>query len=229
MAPAGRAAGTTACRLPGRLPLRSAARWINGTPLVGGTSTSGYGWDYNGADGRLTLTASTGSYVITGKDETGEFSIYAAANLCTVVMSNLTMNALDTIARPPFESVSGKIATLQFEGVNKLTGCSGYPAIYVAEGSSVTIGGAGQVEAIGGANAAGIGGRTGETRGTAKLNITGGTIVANGGANGSGIGAAKSAGFGITTISGGTIIATGKEGAAGIGGSQGATSSPAAQ
>lgn len=102
------------------------------------------------------------------------------------------------------------------------------PAIYVAEGSSVTIGGAGQVEAIGGANAAGIGGRTGETRGTAKLNITGGMIVANGGANGSGIGAAKSAGFGITTISGGTIIATGKEGAAGIGGSQGATSSPAA-
>lgn len=97
------------------------------------------------------------------------------------------------------------------------------PAIYVAEGSSVTIGGAGQVEAIGGANAAGIGGRTGETRGTAKLNITGGTIVANGGANGSGIGAAKSAGFGITTISGSTIIATGKEGAAGIGGSAATT------
>lgn len=203
-------------------PDAAASIWINGTALVGGTSTSGYGWDYNGADGRLTLTASTGSYVITGKDETGEFSIYAAANLCTVVMSNLTMNASKTIARPPFESVSGRIATLQFEGVNKLTGCSGYPAIYVAEGSSVTIGGAGQVEAIGGANAAGIGGRTGETAGTATLNIMGGTIIANGGANGSGIGAAKSAGFGITTISGGTITATGKDGAAGIGGSQGA-------
>lgn len=203
-------------------PDAAAAISINGVGLVGGTSTSGYGWDYNGADGRLTLTASTGSYVITGKDETGEFSIYAAANLCTVVMSNLTMNASNTIARPPFESVSGKIATLQFEGVNKLTGCSGYPAIYVAEGSSVTIGGAGQVEANGGANAPGIGGRTGETRGTAKLNIMGGTIVANGGANGSGIGAAVRAGFGITTISGGTITATGKDGAAGIGGSDGA-------
>lgn len=80
------------------------------------------------------------------------------------------------------------------------------PAIYVAEGSSVTIGGAGQVEAIGDANAAGIGGRTGETRGTAKLNITGGTIVANGGA------------AGTIRIAGGVVSATGGASGAGIGG-----------
>ncbi|MBR4251473.1 MAG: InlB B-repeat-containing protein, partial [Kiritimatiellae bacterium] len=193
---------------------------INGTGLVGGVSKSGTGWSYNGADGRLSLT-SAGTFVITGADNYGEFSVHANAN-CTVVMSNLTMNASIAIARPPFESVSGKTTTLQFKGTNTLTGCSGHPAVYVAEGSTVTINGDGTVTATGGANAPGIGGMVGETSGTGKLTIDGCTIVANGGEYGSGIGAAKGSGFGTVTITGGTITATGQESAAGIGGSQGA-------
>ncbi|MBQ6246555.1 MAG: hypothetical protein IJK04_06800, partial [Kiritimatiellae bacterium] len=153
-------------------------------------------------------------------DPAGEFSIYANSS-CTVVMSNLTIDASHNVNRPPFENNPNMSPVLMFAGTNHLYGPVGFPAIYTYGVGTLTIrDGGGVVYATGGANAPGIGGAPGTT--TGSLKIEGGTIIANGGANGSGIGAAKGSGFGTVTISGGTITATGKEGAAGIGGSQGA-------
>ena len=80
----------------------------------------------------------------------------------------------------------------------------------------------GTVTAIGGENAAGIGGggrwnaSSGGNGGNVVIN--GGTVTATGGSNGAGIGGGQFANGGILTINGGTVLAEGGENAAGIGG-----------
>ena len=80
----------------------------------------------------------------------------------------------------------------------------------------------GTVTAIGGENAAGIGGggrwdaSSGGNGG--KVVINGGTVTATGGSDGAGIGGGQFANGGILTINGGTVFAKGGENAAGIGG-----------
>jgi len=195
---------------------------INGTTLVGGISDSGYGWSYDGDTGILRLYIYASNYVITGTDNVGEFSILADA-LCSVTLSNLTINASANNIRPPFEAVAGKSPLLTFKGTNHLYGPKNHPAVYIQPDATLTIrDSGGTLTAYGGANAPGIGGKVGDTSGTGTLNIEGGTITANGGTEGSGIGAAKGSGFGTVMISGGTITAKGSALGAGIGGSNGA-------
>ncbi|MBQ9727076.1 MAG: hypothetical protein IJV65_06185, partial [Kiritimatiellae bacterium] len=153
-----------------------------------------------------------------GNDSVGEFSLYAL-NTCTVVMSNLVINASANENRPPFETKEGTGCTLLFEEGNTLYGARNYPAIYVCPNSSLTIGECGgTLTATGGYNAPAIGGKTENTSATGILNIRGGTIVATGGEYAAGIGGGKSGSFGTIAISGGEVTATGGEYGAGIGG-----------
>ena len=203
---------------------------VDGIPLVAGVSRSdqGDGWFYDAGTGYVWFTTRGKRYVVTGKDEAGEFSLYPSASGCEIVMSNLTLNASINSGRTSFEVKQGSTANLVLLGDNSICGCPNYPAIYIPEGGTCNISGSGKLKATGGSSAPGIGGKVSDTSGTGMLNITGGTIEAIGGVSGSGIGAAKSSGFGTVTISGGTITATGTGGsdsncgAAGIGGSQGA-------
>ena len=192
---------------------------VNGVGLVGGQSQDGDGWHYDGTSGYVTLHDQNKTYVITGNDPAGEFSIYAYAS-CTVVMSNLTINASSNVNRPPFENNPNSSPVLMFAGTNHLYGPVGLPAIYTYGVGTLTIrDGGGVVYATGGANAPGIGGAPGTS--TGSLKIEGGTIEAYGGDFGAGIGSAKDGGFGSITISGGIVKATGKGGASAFGGGAG--------
>ena len=198
---------------------------VNDTILQAGVSQSGTGWAYDGDTGVVTFS-STGTFVVRGKNENGEFSLYDSVG-CTVVASNLILNTSSTVENPAYSTASGKSSMLRIEGIVKFTGCTNHPAVYVCEGSTLTIGGTGKVTATGGAKAPGIGGAPGTS--TGSLKIEGGTIEAYGGDFGAGIGSAKDGGFGSITISGGIVKATGKGGAsasgggAGIGGGAGAS------
>ena len=121
-----------------------------------------------------------------------------------------------------------------------------YPGIYIPEGKTLTIKGSGSlnassngwgagigagyenkscgniiiedgdITAMGGRRAAGIGGAYLSNCG--NITITGGTIITQGGIAGAGIGGGLNATCGNIAISGGTITATGGTNAAGIGG-----------
>ena len=121
-----------------------------------------------------------------------------------------------------------------------------YPGIYIPEGKTLTIKGSGSlnassngwgagigagyenkscgniiiedgdITAMGGQRAAGIGGAYLSNCG--NITITGGTIITQGGVAGAGIGGGMNATCGNIAISGGTITATGGTNAAGIGG-----------
>ncbi|MBQ9727779.1 MAG: InlB B-repeat-containing protein, partial [Kiritimatiellae bacterium] len=191
---------------------------INGVGLVGGVSQTGDGWTYDGSTGYVQLSTEGKRYVVTGNDSVGEFSLYTR-NTCTVVMSNLVINASANENRPPFETKEGTGCTLLFEGGNTLYGARNCPAIYVCPNSSLTIGECdGTLTATGGYNAPAIGGKTENTSTTGVLNIRGGTIVATGGEYAAGIGGGKGGSFGTIAISGGEVTATGGEYGAGLGG-----------
>ena len=152
---------------------------VNGVGLVGGQTQTGDGWYYDGSTGYVWLQEQGRTYVITGNDPAGEFSIYAHAS-CTVVMSNLTINASSNVNRPPFENNPNSSPVLMFAGTNHLYGPVGFPAIYTYGVGTLTIrDGGGVVYATGGANAPGIGGAPGTS--TGSLKIEGGTIEAYGG------------------------------------------------
>ncbi|MDF2923567.1 MAG: conserved repeat protein [Paenibacillaceae bacterium] len=120
-------------------------------------------------------------------------------------------------------SVSGSVYLILADG-SRLTasGAIDSPGIRVESENSLTIygqaNGSGELEAIGGLNGAGIGGRLG---GSGAVTISGGTVTASGGPNGAGIGGGLFGSGGAVTISGGTVTASGGSGGAGIGGGLG--------
>ncbi|MBR1609525.1 MAG: InlB B-repeat-containing protein, partial [Kiritimatiellae bacterium] len=208
-------------------PDAAASIWINDTPLVAGFSKTGIGWEYDASTGVVTFNT-VGGYIVTGKDTAGDFSLYDAAG-GAILASNLVLDTSNSLENSPYSTCSGKRSSLVFLGENSFTGCANRPAIHVREGSTLYIGSLfglsagdlGTLTATGGANAPGIGGAVGETAGTAKLYIGGGTIEAYGGDFGAGIGSAKDGGFGSITISGGIVKATGKGGTSASGGGAG--------
>ncbi len=116
------------------------------------------------------------------------------------------------------DNAPGKTGTLsalaRIEGAG--IGGSAYGSNYYnTQTSIITIKG-GTITAVGGGNAAGIGGSFKYSGGI--INITGGTIEAKGGEDAAGIGAGKYGHGGNITISGGQVDAVGGRGGAGIGG-----------
>ncbi|MCR5759225.1 MAG: hypothetical protein K6G39_02600 [Bacteroidales bacterium] len=116
-------------------------------------------------------------------------------------------------------------ATILLTGVNTVTNFDcWYPAIFVPEGKTLTIGGSGALTASNtyytttGLGAA-IGG--GDEIPCGNIAITGGTVTANGGSCSAAIGGGYGASGGSITISGGTVTATAaSDGGAAIGSGQ---------
>ena len=111
-------------------------------------------------------------------------------------------------------------ATIILEGESFVRGYRKNPGIYVPDGYTLTICGAGSLTASSNGSGAGIGGAAdiNSMNGVSCGNITiaGGSIVATGGSYSAGIGSGNGA-CGTITIDGGTVVATGGQNAAGIG------------
>lgn len=111
-------------------------------------------------------------------------------------------------------------ATIYLKGTNKVTcstrNCAGIQA--GPSGTTLTIGGEGNLEVAGGDNGSGIGVGMSDSFSCGDIIITGGTVTATGGFHAAGIGSADmSVNCGAITITGGTITATGGNNGAGIG------------
>ena len=108
-------------------------------------------------------------------------------------------------------------ATLVLEGSNAVKAHHGeFPAVFPAEGKTLTIKGKGSLQASAGGKAAGIGG--GYQRACGSIVIKSGVIVAWGGYLSAGIGSGYQRACGDIVIEGNVVIATGGMGAAAIGG-----------
>lgn len=145
----------------------------------------------------------------------------------SVTLSNANINENGTWTDGDYAGITclGN-ATIILEGTNTVKGFkSTYPGVQAGpDGTTLTIGGSGTLNATGGSDgAAGIG--SGKSTSCGNITINGGNIEAWGGANGAGIGTgycnvSGSISCGIITITGGMVTAYGGENAAGIGAGQ---------
>ena len=213
--------------------------FVNGID-IGTGSGANPAWTYDGTN--LALRASGASYVISGSSiqdaTTNSVSIRPQAN-CTVVASNLFINASVANASALFIGTNPYDVTLLLAGTNTLIGGGGSAGISIEKGSGSlmisNLEASATLRAWGGSQGgAGIGGGSYGTGGT--VTIAGGTIVAAGGlggmavgsdddsgaiadtSGGAGIGGGYQGAGGTVTISGGTVTATGDDRGAGIGG-----------
>ena len=111
-------------------------------------------------------------------------------------------------------------ATIILEGFNNVKGgYKDYPGIHVPSGKTLTIRGAGTLNASSSGHSAGIGG--GHHLACGNIVIEGGTIIAAAASAAAGIGGGNDGACGDITITGGAVTATGgSSGGAGIGGVQ---------
>ena len=132
----------------------------------------------------------------------------------TVALVNVNIEAYNGT---PITVGGGKV-TFELFGENRLVAkTTGYSALYNAEGTTVTLRGAGTLVAKGGEFGAGIGSGYQGTCG--DITISGGVVVAEGGNGSAGIGSGYYySRCGEILISGGKVTATGGMEAAGIGG-----------
>lgn len=168
-------------------------------------------------DGGIANIAIEGVNIKTG-DYVCPFSIKKGTVNLTLAGDGNVLQAGDYCAA--LQVAENSVLVITGEETGKLKAIGGYDAAGIGGGSnspagSITIAG-GNVYATGGVEAAGIGGGMGST--CDFINIAGGNVVAEGGASGAGIGGGMGGLVGSITISGGTVEATGGERAAGIGG-----------
>ena len=134
----------------------------------------------------------------------------------SVTLKDVTINGTDNFSYQWAGITCAGDATIILEGENTVKGfCQGYPGIFIAEGKTLVIKGAGKLEASSNRDAAGIGG--GWAINCGNIEIQGGIITANGGSNSAGIGTGYNATCGTITISNGSVTAKGGYTAAGIG------------
>ena len=171
-------------------------------------------YDITGTTGTLNIPA--GTHTITG----------ASANLSIICAPGVTLTAngvnvtSDTGAL--IFSGTGNELILAAGTINSFSSGNFYPGISVLGAVELTISGSGEVTANGGYFCAGIGGDD-TLYDCGTINITGGTVNANGNFGGAGIGAGWRGTGGTVNISGGTVTAIGSGGGAGIGGGQGSS------
>ncbi len=157
---------------------------------------------------------SDGWYVVAGTVKRTMLEVNGVVNLILSDGAELTVttgirvspgNALNIFCQ---RGATGKLIAA---GSNHCAGIGGDEGA----GGTVTING-GTVTAMGGYNAAGIGGGWAGAGGTVTIN--GGTVMVTGGSSGAGIGGGYKGAGGTVTINGGRVTATGSTSGAGIGG-----------
>lgn len=175
--------------------------------------------DLSQATGDVTITMDS---IVTGRlPGNGQYKVTIAAG------AEVTLKDVTIYGKGAGINCAGN-ASIWIEGMNLIKGQDNCPGIYVPEGWTLNIyakSASDYLEAIGGANAAGIGsGKGGSDLGNAGcIWIHGGHVVATGGSWGAGIGTGSSTENGTKSncyyigIDGGSVLATGGSGAAGIG------------
>ena len=142
----------------------------------------------------------------------------SVADGVTVTLSNAVINGVnDDACKWAGISCLGDVTIILAEGsANTVRGFDeDYPGIHIATNKTLTIWGAGSLDASSNGYGAGIGCGFGIDCG--DIVIEGGTITAVGGQYAAGIGSVEGATCGDITISGGTVVATGNLYAADIG------------
>jgi len=205
----------------------------------------GDGWEINN-NNTIWITDPGNIYTLTG-NAGGAYRVYVgggtpATGTFDITLDGVTINAI-SLNGAAFAIESGCIVNLKITGTNTLTSAAGFAGLRSAEGTTLTIGGAGSLTANSGLGSAGIGGNAASIGSNDNCNggiitINGGTVIANGANGGAGIGGGASGGDfpggdgGTVTINGGTVTATGgsgtgggNSGGAGIGGGGGNTNS----
>ena len=179
----------------------------------------GYGGDENIVD----LSEMYSDYVAQDGDVlTGEPLspiLISVADGATVTLSNCKiLNDKNFLGRHPAITCKGS-ATLILTGDNELTGGgSDYPAIFVPQGSTLTIAGTGTLHAKVKGVAAAIGSGNGTSyKNSGNIVIKSGYINAYGSGKSAGIGSSQTGTCGDITIEGGEVSAWSGEDAAGIG------------
>ena len=133
-----------------------------------------------------------------------------------VILRDVTINRVDENAYDWAGITCEGDATIVLEGNNSVESFgAAYPGVFVPHGNTLTIQGAGSMEASSYGNGAGIGGGVGIDCG--NIIVKGGTINATGGKYAAGIGSGYGSSCGSIYISGGMVTATGGRWAAGIG------------
>ena len=201
------------CNLPKTVSLSSVTTTSDGVEMVGSTPGTP---TLRLQDGQLV----TGSLVRTDDAHKVKVTI---ADGATVTLSGATINGkAENGTNTPWAGITCEgDATILLTGTNTVTNFHGdYPAIFVPEGKTLTIGGSGSLTASNTCyDATGTGAAIGGGDGMAcgNIAITGGTVTANGGYCSAAIGGGGGASCGSITISGGTVTATSDYGGAGIG------------
>jgi len=156
-------------------------------------------------------------YIVMGGSNSRGLKVQSGLNNVHITLSSVDVRVIAPAYFIPFD-IAGATVNVTLEGTNVLraneTGTNdSRAALYVPPGATLNIYGAGSLEALGGPNAAGIGGHRYEQWGT--INIYGGVINARcTGADGAGIGGggvinATTTPGGTVRIYGGRVTATG--------------------
>lgn len=161
-----------------------------------------------------TATTIEDGYTVTGT--LGANVKISIADGVSVTLKDVTINGTHNSSYQWAGITCAGNATIILEGENTVKGFHFYyPGIFIAEGKTLVIKGAGKLEASSNGAAAGIGG--GEAINCGNIEIQGGIITANGGGSSAGIGTGRNATCGTITISDGSVTAKGGVSGAGIG------------
>ena len=140
-----------------------------------------------------------------------------------ITLAGVNIDVSSTDGACAFDMTDAEVALTLADGTDNILKSGDKRAgVEAPEGSKLTIGGSGKLEATGGTSGAGIGGGFSGSIGDSGgiITISGGTVKATGGTDGAGIGGGIGGNGGTIAINGGTVTATGGTGA-GIGGGSG--------
>lgn len=191
---------------------------------------------HNIADGDVTFGAGdcTGGcegHVVTGTVDSiwNQNQIAISGGTHKIILDNTTIRE-PGVGKSAIAISGNANVTIELRGSNAVTGASDHPAIWVEEGSSLTIEGSGSLvadagDALAGMGAAGIGSGYGTNTTFGNITINGGDITATGSGGGAGIGGGYEVGGGTATgnitINGGWVKAYGGESVLGVTGGAG--------
>ncbi|HBK84699.1 MAG TPA: hypothetical protein DDZ53_01555 [Firmicutes bacterium] len=193
-------------------------------------NSSGLGYTYSDAPAegcKVTLTADD-NYHITGSTTSTSLEVDYRVQNVNITLENATIDVTSCKDGENALTLTGSTtANLTLRGTNTLKGACSGAALAVPKNATLTIGGDGTLNAIGGVHSAGIGASPNFYADAGTIAITGGTINAQGGEGAAGIGGGCSGGMsgvsdwargGQVTITGGHVTAAGGQGSTWAGG-----------